>query len=224
MSAVNCPYCKTLLPPQETAEGWCDTCGKRIPLYILKADRMQPRGRNDSNDLPGASSAQERPPHRVEDPSPTLASTDTATPKQERVDQEVSRLKEALTDPRPHIRWDAAVQLGKLGSHAWPTLARLRHLASQDSDSLVRRTAQEALATVDVERTPADIPGLGSRPRDGSPASGQPPMSGTHRWGQPATRQLVGCSCTLCGRLIGSAGGRGPGCDRRSRRCGPCAW
>ena len=35
-SAVHtCPYCHIALPPQEVANGWCETCGKKLPRAIV---------------------------------------------------------------------------------------------------------------------------------------------------------------------------------------------
>lgn len=31
MMELNCPNCQTLLPPQAIEDGWCETCGKKIP-------------------------------------------------------------------------------------------------------------------------------------------------------------------------------------------------
>jgi hypothetical protein len=34
MSAVDCPFCGANLPPGELAEGWCETCGKKLPASL----------------------------------------------------------------------------------------------------------------------------------------------------------------------------------------------
>src|SRR5690348_5368403 len=45
MSAATCPHCDAILPPQELADGWCETCGKRIPSGIIAAaGRWRGRG------------------------------------------------------------------------------------------------------------------------------------------------------------------------------------
>src|SRR5205823_2283041 len=35
MSVVACPSCDARLQPHEIAEGWCETCGKKIPAWAL---------------------------------------------------------------------------------------------------------------------------------------------------------------------------------------------
>src|SRR4051812_1082580 len=35
MRVYICPTCEHRLTPEEVADGWCDTCGKRIPRYVL---------------------------------------------------------------------------------------------------------------------------------------------------------------------------------------------
>jgi hypothetical protein len=42
MSAVLCPNCNAALPPEEIGEGWCETCGKRIPSGLLTAVARSP--------------------------------------------------------------------------------------------------------------------------------------------------------------------------------------
>lgn len=34
-AAVVCPFCRVTIPPPEVAEGWCESCGKRIPQFAL---------------------------------------------------------------------------------------------------------------------------------------------------------------------------------------------
>ncbi len=31
---MTCPNCGATMPPQEIADGWCETCGKRLPAYL----------------------------------------------------------------------------------------------------------------------------------------------------------------------------------------------
>ncbi len=35
MRAIICPTCEARLAPEEVAEGWCETCGKKIPRYAV---------------------------------------------------------------------------------------------------------------------------------------------------------------------------------------------
>ena len=35
MKSVTCPNCRAVLPPQEIADGWCESCGKRLPPFVL---------------------------------------------------------------------------------------------------------------------------------------------------------------------------------------------
>jgi hypothetical protein len=53
---VNCPFCSVVLPARELADGWCESCGKKLPLSLvpkrtgergrsLSLDRSRPRGR-----------------------------------------------------------------------------------------------------------------------------------------------------------------------------------
>lgn len=37
MTTATCPVCNASLPPQEVIDGWCETCGKKLPLYIRGA-------------------------------------------------------------------------------------------------------------------------------------------------------------------------------------------
>lgn len=39
MSTVICPFCNASLPPQEVIEGWCETCGKKLPPFARGAVR-----------------------------------------------------------------------------------------------------------------------------------------------------------------------------------------
>lgn len=40
--AIRCPHCNAELPDREIAEGWCDSCGKRLPLSYRKEDKRAP--------------------------------------------------------------------------------------------------------------------------------------------------------------------------------------
>ncbi len=143
-----------------------------------------------------------------------LAPPNDPTPEAGRADREVSGLIEALAAPRPDIRWDAAVKLGKLGPRARPALPRLRHVASRDQDSLVRDAAQEALAAVDTERAPTDGPEQTAGASDRPPPPGGPRVPGARRSEEWGARQIVGCRCVLCGGQIGST--------QEGRFCGGC--
>jgi uncharacterized protein YjeT (DUF2065 family) len=35
MDAFRCPVCDASLPRQEAADGWCESCGKRLPLALV---------------------------------------------------------------------------------------------------------------------------------------------------------------------------------------------
>jgi hypothetical protein len=37
MQDVICPFCQAVLPTQEVVDGWCETCGKRLPSAVLAA-------------------------------------------------------------------------------------------------------------------------------------------------------------------------------------------
>jgi hypothetical protein len=40
-----CPTCHVVLPEQDLEEGWCDQCGKQIPLSIQSAALKEIRKR-----------------------------------------------------------------------------------------------------------------------------------------------------------------------------------
>jgi hypothetical protein len=65
MKAVCCPYCNTKLPPEEITGGWCETCGKQIPRYVLsEASTKIPSGAGPSEQkgiLPPEASMKLRP-------------------------------------------------------------------------------------------------------------------------------------------------------------------
>ena len=35
MTTIHCPTCNAALPQKELADGWCETCGKKIPPFLL---------------------------------------------------------------------------------------------------------------------------------------------------------------------------------------------
>jgi hypothetical protein len=37
MCSATCPNCKADLPPQEVIDGWCETCGKKLPAFVRTA-------------------------------------------------------------------------------------------------------------------------------------------------------------------------------------------
>ncbi len=41
MQAVCCPTCDARLFPSELRDGWCDTCGKKVPAGLLRARRPE---------------------------------------------------------------------------------------------------------------------------------------------------------------------------------------
>ncbi|HEY8504001.1 MAG TPA: hypothetical protein VIL46_05425 [Gemmataceae bacterium] len=46
MAKVTCPYCEIVLTRQEVADGWCETCGKKLPPNFR--DRGRAFGRSDA--------------------------------------------------------------------------------------------------------------------------------------------------------------------------------
>ncbi|HJZ57587.1 MAG TPA: hypothetical protein VKE74_21640 [Gemmataceae bacterium] len=42
-SSVNCPFCDARLAPEELAEGWCETCGKKLPPRTRRQAHPSPR-------------------------------------------------------------------------------------------------------------------------------------------------------------------------------------
>ncbi|OAI49369.1 hypothetical protein AYO44_06460 [Planctomycetaceae bacterium SCGC AG-212-F19] len=53
MALVTCPSCNTPLPPAELAEGWCESCGKKIPPYLLGSVKESRRDGIDGSGEPG---------------------------------------------------------------------------------------------------------------------------------------------------------------------------
>jgi hypothetical protein len=45
MSSVICPNCNATLPSQEIAEGWCESCGKKIPVWV-RGESPLPKSRD----------------------------------------------------------------------------------------------------------------------------------------------------------------------------------
>jgi hypothetical protein len=44
MTTLNCPFCSAALPPKELEEGWCDTCGKKLPSAMVPRRRREVGG------------------------------------------------------------------------------------------------------------------------------------------------------------------------------------
>jgi hypothetical protein len=63
---------------------------------------------------------------------------------------QLAELMEQLKDPRPHMRWDAARRLGRLGAVAREALPQLAELAD-DPDGGVRGAVREALHAIEPE-------------------------------------------------------------------------
>jgi hypothetical protein len=38
MSATFCPHCNLVLSMRERNEGWCDTCGKKLPAFTTSSE------------------------------------------------------------------------------------------------------------------------------------------------------------------------------------------
>jgi hypothetical protein len=38
LADISCPSCNAVLPEHEVADGWCESCGKKIPAYILHSE------------------------------------------------------------------------------------------------------------------------------------------------------------------------------------------
>ncbi len=41
MADIKCPNCRSTLPTMELAQGWCDSCGNKIPLYIYEEGNLE---------------------------------------------------------------------------------------------------------------------------------------------------------------------------------------
>ncbi len=137
---VACPFCEAQLTAGDLAEGWCDSCGKRIPLYVQKAAEAGP------------------------------APAKEPTPGAQKADRMVCRLMADLAARQSHVRWGAAVELGKLGSRARPAVDRLQQVSLSDRDSLVREAARKALAQVAPDQFPESGPDLEPAQTVGRPA------------------------------------------------------
>jgi hypothetical protein len=58
MSNVFCPKCDRVLSAQELANRWCESCGHRIPLYVLRtATTEMPSGTGNTAEKVGDSGA-----------------------------------------------------------------------------------------------------------------------------------------------------------------------
>ena len=66
-----------------------------------------------------------------------------------RVVEQVDRLIDALKNDQEHLRWDAAVSLGKLGSRSVAAVPELTN-ALNDRNGGVRKAAEEALAAIAI--------------------------------------------------------------------------
>ncbi len=42
MDHVVCPNCNAHVPELATAEGWCESCGKKLPLFAYRAAGLEP--------------------------------------------------------------------------------------------------------------------------------------------------------------------------------------
>ncbi len=40
MTAIKCPVCNADLPNRELQEGWCGSCGKKVPMFVYHQARM----------------------------------------------------------------------------------------------------------------------------------------------------------------------------------------
>jgi hypothetical protein len=38
----SCLHCNAILTPKDLADGWCDSCGKRVPLSLQGAAKSKP--------------------------------------------------------------------------------------------------------------------------------------------------------------------------------------
>jgi HEAT repeat protein len=61
--------------------------------------------------------------------------------------EDLPRLRDALKDPDPRVRAEAAREFELVGDDAWDSLSDLRKLLA-DSDGVVRKAAQSAVATI----------------------------------------------------------------------------
>jgi hypothetical protein len=53
METLHCPFCDANLPSTEAADGWCETCGKKLPLSLV-ARAAEPKKQHSSSHLSAA--------------------------------------------------------------------------------------------------------------------------------------------------------------------------
>jgi hypothetical protein len=41
MVGIKCPNCDIALPSQDLSDGWCDACGKKVPLFVYEQAGME---------------------------------------------------------------------------------------------------------------------------------------------------------------------------------------
>src|SRR5947209_1953428 len=119
MTAVQCPSCEATLSQGELTDGWCETCGKKIPLWVAKQasgrDEVAPTEPPASRKGRTCSSCGQRLSGWRRWFS-SLCPTCVAASKEARI----CRLIEALDDEDSDIRWEAVRALGGLGTAALP--------------------------------------------------------------------------------------------------------
>lgn len=71
MDPVKCPSCNTPLPTAEIAGGWCETCGKKIPAYVLEATRGTRPDTTAQRGAVASEAASQAPPAEVSFPDET---------------------------------------------------------------------------------------------------------------------------------------------------------
>jgi hypothetical protein len=42
MPDASCLHCNAILTPKDISDGWCDSCGKRVPLSVQGAAKSKP--------------------------------------------------------------------------------------------------------------------------------------------------------------------------------------
>ena len=89
MSPVSCPNCDTPLPPQELADGWGETCGKRIPPHVLKLAKV-----GGPPEPPPARAEPFRAVSAVSAPEKERAEPPTPAPKMSKAERELRQLIE----------------------------------------------------------------------------------------------------------------------------------
>ncbi len=43
LKTIKCPSCDVVLPDQELDDGWCESCGKKIPQFIYEEAGLESR-------------------------------------------------------------------------------------------------------------------------------------------------------------------------------------